>query len=133
MRRSEHFKAIAILLLLPFAAVPQQNGMVREGDRFVRDFFGVAPAGRRLRIELLDPDGSRAGAAAELVRERAGVIAVHVTDDGLDVAVEERFADHRLLRDVIQAGFDVRAFVQVAGSLTDVFMRLTGAAEEEAS
>jgi ABC-2 type transport system ATP-binding protein len=117
--------------LCTWIGVIDRGRMVEVGPK--ADVLSRAVAGRRLRIELLDPDGSRAGAAAELVRERAGVIAVHVTDDGLDVAVEERFADHRLLRDVIQAGFDVRAFVQVAGSLTDVFMRLTGAAEEEAS
>ena len=59
MRRSEHFRATAILLLLPLGAVPQTapqpNGIVREGDRFVRDFYGVAPAGQRLRINAHGP------------------------------------------------------------------------------
>jgi DUF4097 and DUF4098 domain-containing protein YvlB len=44
-------------------AVPQQPGMVREGDRFVRDFFGTAPAGRRLRINAHGPVSVQAGDA----------------------------------------------------------------------
>ena len=38
MRRPVDSKTLAILLLLPLAAVPQQTGIVRQGDRFVRDF-----------------------------------------------------------------------------------------------
>jgi hypothetical protein len=65
MRRSVHFKtqAILLLLLLPLVAVPQQTGLVREADRFVRDFHGIAPAGRRLRINAHGPVTVQAGAA----------------------------------------------------------------------
>src|SRR4051794_16810536 len=63
MRRSEHFKALAILLLLPIVAVPQPGGMVREGSRFVRDFYGVAPATRRLRINAHGPVTLQGGEA----------------------------------------------------------------------
>jgi DUF4097 and DUF4098 domain-containing protein YvlB len=63
MHRPVDFRTFAILLLLPLAAVPQQNGMVREGDRFVRDFSGSAPAGRRLRINAHGPVSVQAGAA----------------------------------------------------------------------
>jgi DUF4097 and DUF4098 domain-containing protein YvlB len=63
MRQSVHFRAPAILLLLPLVAVPQQTGMVREGDRFARDFYGNAPAGRRLRINAHGPVSVQAGAA----------------------------------------------------------------------
>ena len=41
MRRPEDFKILAVLLLLPLAASPQQSGIVREGDRYVRDFNGL--------------------------------------------------------------------------------------------
>lgn len=63
MRRSVHFKAEAILLLLPLVALPQQRGLIREGDLFVRDFSGNAPAGRRLRINAHGPVRVEAGAA----------------------------------------------------------------------
>src|ERR1019366_5954769 len=63
MRRPADFKTVAILLLLPLAAVPQQpSGLVREGDRFERDFHGTAPAGRRLRINAHGPVSLQAGA-----------------------------------------------------------------------
>jgi DUF4097 and DUF4098 domain-containing protein YvlB len=61
MRRSVHFKAQAILLLLPLVAVPQTAGLVREGDRFARDFHGDAPAGRHLRINAHGPVSVQAG------------------------------------------------------------------------
>ena len=63
MRRPVDSKTLAILLLLPLAAVPQQTGIVREGDRFVRDFHGTAPAGRCLRINAHGPVSVQAGAA----------------------------------------------------------------------
>ncbi len=63
MLRSVHFRAPAILLLLPLAAVPQQAGLLREGDRFVRDFKGSAPAGRRLRINAHGPVSVQPGSA----------------------------------------------------------------------
>jgi DUF4097 and DUF4098 domain-containing protein YvlB len=63
MRRPADFKTLAILLLLPLAAVPQQTGIVREGDRFVRVFHGDVPAGRRLRINAHGPVSVQAGAA----------------------------------------------------------------------
>ena len=70
MRQSAHFKASALLLLLPLAVVPQQTGMsregmsregmaregmLREGDHFVREFSGSAPAARRLRVNAHGP------------------------------------------------------------------------------
>ena len=61
MRRPADFKILAILLLLPLAAVPQPSGLVRQGDRFVRDFHGTAPAGRRLRINAHGPVTVQAG------------------------------------------------------------------------
>src|ERR1039457_4708720 len=61
MRRPVDFKTLAILLLLPLVAVPQPTGIVRQGDRFVRDFHGTAPAGRRLRINAHGPVSVQAG------------------------------------------------------------------------
>jgi DUF4097 and DUF4098 domain-containing protein YvlB len=63
MRQSVHFRAPAILLLLPLVAVPQPAGLLRQGDRFVRDFHGNVPAGRRLRINAHGPVTVQAGAA----------------------------------------------------------------------
>src|ERR1035441_10724542 len=62
MHRPADFKTVAILLLLPLAAVPQPSGLVREGDRFARDFQGTAPAGRSLRINAHGPVSVQAGA-----------------------------------------------------------------------
>src|SRR5258708_28986704 len=61
MHRPVDFKIFAILLLLPVAVLPQQSGLVRQGDRFVRDFSGSAPAGRRLRINAHGPVSVQAG------------------------------------------------------------------------
>jgi DUF4097 and DUF4098 domain-containing protein YvlB len=63
MRRPEDFKILAVLLLLPLAASPQQSGIVREGDRYVRDFNGSVPAARRLRINAHGPVTVQAGTA----------------------------------------------------------------------
>jgi DUF4097 and DUF4098 domain-containing protein YvlB len=63
MRRPEDFKTLAILLLLPLAATPQQSGITRQGDRFVRDFSGSVPAARRLRINAHGPVTVQAGTA----------------------------------------------------------------------
>src|SRR5450759_1262289 len=63
MRRPEDFTILAILLLLPLPAAPQTTGIVREGDRFVRDFRGIAPPGRRLRINAHGPVSVQAGVA----------------------------------------------------------------------
>src|ERR1035438_669246 len=63
MRRSVHFRAHLILLLLPLVAVPQPAGLAHQGDRFVREFSGAVPAGRRLRINAHGPVNVQAGAA----------------------------------------------------------------------
>src|ERR1035437_4495020 len=63
MRRSVHFRAHLILLLLPLVAVPQPAGLAHQGDCFVREFAGAVPAGRRLRINAHGPVNVQAGAA----------------------------------------------------------------------
>jgi hypothetical protein len=66
MRRPADFRIFAILLLLPVAALPQPGGLVRQGDRFVRDFSGSAPPGRRLRINAHGPVSVQAGAGRSI-------------------------------------------------------------------
>jgi ABC-2 type transport system ATP-binding protein len=80
---------------------------------------------RRLRIALVGADAARVTAARERIAGWAGVLGVEAVEDGLVVAVAEGFAQHRLLRDLVEAGFDVASFTPVAGSLSDVFLRLT--------
>ena len=48
-------------MLLPFVVMAQPAGMVREGDRFVRDFQGSGPIGKRLRVNAHGPVTVQAG------------------------------------------------------------------------
>jgi DUF4097 and DUF4098 domain-containing protein YvlB len=66
MLRSAHFSARALLALTAFAACAQQQRMVREGDRWRRDFYGTAPAGKRLRINAHGPVTLQAGTGKSL-------------------------------------------------------------------
>jgi DUF4097 and DUF4098 domain-containing protein YvlB len=65
MRRSAHTSPApicvrAVLALLPLAAMAQP-GVVREGDRWVRVFYGAAPAAHRLRVNAHGPVTLAAG------------------------------------------------------------------------
>ena len=51
---------------------------------------------------------------------------MEIVEGGIEVTVVEDFANHRLLRDLVRAGFDVDSFTPISGTLSDVFMRLTG-------
>jgi DUF4097 and DUF4098 domain-containing protein YvlB len=51
----------AVWLLLPLLGMAQQAGVVREGDRFVREFHGSAPVGKRLRVNAHGPVTVQAG------------------------------------------------------------------------
>ena len=64
MRRSALFSVVVILGLLPPPSVSQQAGVVREGNRFVRDFYGNAPRSRNLRVNAHGPVTVQAGVAA---------------------------------------------------------------------
>ena len=88
--------------------------------------------GRRLRVELVDADDVKLFAARDQVANRAGVIGVELVENGLEVAVEEAFADQELLITLVQAGVAVRSFAPVAGDLSEAFMRLTGPGVERA-
>jgi hypothetical protein len=54
------------------------------------------------------------------------VIGVDFVDDGLQIVVEEQFADQDLLSDLIRRGIAVRSFAPVTGDLAEAFLRLTG-------
>jgi DUF4097 and DUF4098 domain-containing protein YvlB len=61
MHRLAHFSVRPLLALVALGAVAQQPGVVREGDRWRRDFYGTAPAGKRLVIKANGPVTLRAG------------------------------------------------------------------------
>jgi ABC-2 type transport system ATP-binding protein len=90
-------------------------------------------SGRRLRVELVDPDEIKLLAARDRVKDRPGVISVDVVESSLEVAVEESFADQDLLTELVKAGVAVRSFAPVTGDLSEAFMRLTGPAVEQSA
>jgi len=81
--------------------------------------------GRRLRVEVVDPDEVKLLAARDQIEGRRGVISVELVEDGLEVAVEETFQDQDLLMELVGAGVAVRSFAPVTGDLSEAFMRLT--------
>jgi DUF4097 and DUF4098 domain-containing protein YvlB len=56
---------LAVVLLLPLVAWPQPK-LERDGDRWVRLFYGTAPAGHRLRINAHGPVTFQGGASNNL-------------------------------------------------------------------
>ena len=84
--------------------------------------------GRRLRVEVVDPDDVKLFAARDQIEGRSGVISVELVEDGLEVAVEDAFRDEDLLMELVRAGVAVRSFAPVTGDLSEAFMRLTGPA-----
>jgi len=108
---------------------------VIDGGRIVEigpkaDVLRRAAVGRRLRIELAEADEATAARARELVAGWPGVAAVDDTEAGLEATVDVGLPGHRLLRELVQAGFDVAAFTPVDLDLSDVFLRLTEQPEE---
>jgi hypothetical protein len=87
-------------------------------------------AGRRLRVELVDADDIKLFAARDQIADRPGVIEVQLVESGLEVAVEDGFADQDLLTTLVHAGVAVRSFSQITGDLSEAFMRLTGPGAE---
>ena len=98
--------------------------MVAAGP--MADVRNQVRSGRRLRIELVDSDAELLLAAEKAIRGRLGVIGVDFIGDGLQIVVEERFADQDLLSDLIRQGIAVRSFAPVTGDLAEAFLRLTG-------
>jgi len=114
--------------LCTWVGVIDRGRMVEVGPK--AEVLGRVVAGRRIRIGLTGSDDATTASAKERVAERTGVTAVEAVDDGLEVAVEDGFESHLLLRDLVQAGFQVESFTPVSGSLSDVFLRLTESGEE---
>src|SRR5689334_3571858 len=52
---------LAVVLVSLACAPAQQSDLVREGDRFRRDFYGSHPAARRLRVNAHGPVTLQAG------------------------------------------------------------------------
>jgi ABC-2 type transport system ATP-binding protein len=98
--------------------------MVAAGP--MADVRNQVRSGRRLRIELVDSDAELLLVAEKAIRGRLGVIGVDFVGDGLQIVVEERFADQDLLSDLIRQGIAVRSFAPVTGDLAEAFLRLTG-------
>src|SRR3954453_4741647 len=93
MLRSAHFKAlrnaglpaclypqrwrlltVALLILVALAATAQEPGIVREGDRWRRDFYGSQPAAKRLRINAQGPVTLQAGPGTALTDSVRGSV-----------------------------------------------------------
>jgi len=110
--------------LCTWIGVIDRGRMVEVGPK--ADVLRRASGGGRLRLELANADAGTLATAQKKVAERDGVIAVDVVESSLEISVEEQFVSHRLLRDLIQTGFDVDSLTPLAGNLSDVFMRLTG-------
>jgi ABC-2 type transport system ATP-binding protein len=83
-------------------------------------------SGRRLRIELVDDAPDALLAAEKAIRGRPGVVGVEFADSGLQILVEESFADQDLLSDLVRRQIAVRTFTQDTGDLAEAFLRLTG-------
>jgi ABC-2 type transport system ATP-binding protein len=88
-------------------------------------------SGRRLRVELVDSDDLKLHDVRDRIKGRTGIIEVELADGGLEVAVEDDFADQDLLLELVRAGVAVRSFAPVTGDLSEAFMRLTSPASEE--
>ena len=82
-------------------------------------------SGRRLRIELADPDEEEMLRAEQLLSSHDGVIAVARMPDHLEVAVSESIVDDDLLALLVGRKVRVRSFAVIQGDLSEVFMRLT--------
>ena len=109
--------------LCTWIGVIDRGRMVEVGPK--ADVLRRTSSARRLRLELANADADTLATAQKRVSERKGVIAVDVVENSLEISVEEQFVNHRLLRDLVQAGFEVDAFTPQTGNLSDVFMRLT--------
>lgn len=72
------------------------------------------------------PDEPAMVAARQALEGRAGVIAVDVLDDHLEVSVADDLDDAALLAHLVRRRVRVRAFAPIAGDLSEAFMRLTG-------
>src|SRR4051812_23343298 len=71
MLRSVHSKRhglvrLTALVLVALGATAQDPPIVRDGDRWRRDFYGTTPAARRLRINAHGPVTLQAGSGPSI-------------------------------------------------------------------
>jgi ABC-2 type transport system ATP-binding protein len=83
-------------------------------------------SGRRLRVDLVEPDEDSLLHVTELTQGREGVVDAQVVDDHIELVVSDSFADHELLALLVSKGLKVRSFAVIEGDLSEAFMRLTG-------
>jgi ABC-2 type transport system ATP-binding protein len=114
--------------LCTWIGVIDRGRVVEVGPK--ADVLRRAAAGERLRIGLAGADDATLAAAWARVEATPGVVEVAAVEGCLEVAVTADVARHRLLRDLVEAGFDVSEFTPLAGSLSDLFLSLTGPGEE---
>ena len=81
--------------------------MVEVGPK--ADILRGAVTQRRLRIEIANADAARLEAARRLSAEQSGVVSAEVEGDALEVIVEEGFANHGLLRHLLQVALSSMA------------------------
>ncbi|MBO0682021.1 MAG: ABC transporter ATP-binding protein [Candidatus Dormibacteraeota bacterium] len=110
--------------LCTWVGVIDNGRMVEVGPK--ADVLRRVVAGSRVQVVLFEADQDSLRKARERVEGRPGVISIETTEAGLELAVEDGFANHELLRDLIRAGVAVSSYTPVTGNLSDVFMRLTG-------
>jgi ABC-2 type transport system ATP-binding protein len=89
--------------------------------------------GRRLRIDLVDSEEAAMRRAEEAVKDRAGVLAVDLLGDHLEITVSDDLSESELLAFLVRKKVPVRSFAPVAGDLSEAFMRLTAPNGEEAA
>src|SRR4051812_3102871 len=65
-RKRRAFLCLTAAAFLALAATAQEPGIVREGDRWRRDFYGTQPAAKRLRINAHGPVTLQAGTGTSL-------------------------------------------------------------------
>jgi DUF4097 and DUF4098 domain-containing protein YvlB len=94
MHRSALSSVLVILGLLPPPSVSQQTGqtarVTRQGNRFVRDFYGNGPASRRLRINAHGPVTVQAGVSANL--QYSVRVSVQARSEGEARSVLQRYS-----------------------------------------
>jgi ABC-2 type transport system ATP-binding protein len=83
-------------------------------------------AGRRLRIDLVEPEGDSLVHASDVAKNQKGVVDVQIVDDHEEMVVSDSFEDHELLALLVRNGLKVRSFGVIEGDLSEAFMRLTG-------
>jgi ABC-2 type transport system ATP-binding protein len=114
--------------LCTWVGVIDHGRMVEVGPK--ADVLRRVVAGSRVKVDLFEATEDGIRAALQTIDRHPGVIAVEAGGEGVELTVQDGFAHHQLLRELVQSGLPVSSYTPVAGSLSDVFLRLTGGVEE---